>query len=161
MTTTIKRKPKSAVEAVDPKQTFAQHILLKREASTLTTRSNSLKDRLKKWFNDRASDEIYENEKGSLFFDFDETISDGKDEYRGMELRRSTTVKFDEEVAEQILARKAKKDPTILEDAQSAYIDQEKIYRLVQEGRITQAELDKMMPESESFAFWAIKGEVL
>jgi hypothetical protein len=149
--TAVQRKTK-----IDPTQTFAEHILLKRQAATVTTRANGLKDRLKKWFLETPSDDVYENDNGSKFLDFSSTVSDGKDEFKGMELRRSTPIKFDEEVAEQILRRKG-----VYEEALTPVIDQEKIYRLQQEGKITDKDLDKMFVSGESWAFWPVKGEVL
>jgi hypothetical protein len=150
--TAVRRKPKA--EAVDPVQDFAQHIVLKREASTLTTRANKVKDRLKQWFLETPTDEVYENENGSKFLDFPETISDGKDTYTGMELRRSTPVKFHEDVAEKILKRKG-----VYEEALEPVLSQDKIYALQQEGKITEADLDKMFVAGEQWAFWPVKGD--
>jgi hypothetical protein len=145
--------------AFDPVTTFREHMVLKAEGSRITKRATALKDRLKKWLPEAP--EGYENEKGSVFVDLEETLTvDGKS-YRGMELRRSVSTKFDEDEAAKVLRRKQEKDPTILADAQSSYIDQDKIYRLVAEGRITEKELAKMLPESESFAFWPVEGEGL
>lgn len=151
MATTVKRKTKT-----NPVQIFSEHIVLKREAATITTRSNALKDRIKKWFLDEAGDEVYENEQGSKFFDFSDTISDGKDDYKGMELRRQVSTTFNEEKAETILKRAG-----VYEEALSSYVDQDKIARLHQEGKITDKQLDDMFEESERFAFWPVKGEVL
>lgn len=151
MATTVKRKT-----TINPTATFAEHIVLKRQAATLKTRADGLKDRLKKWFLETPSDEVYENEHGSKFLDFSETVSDGKDNYKGMEARRSVSTKFNEETAEQILSRKG-----ILQEALSTYIDQEKVFRLQAEGKITEKELDKMLEESVTWAFWPVKGEVL
>lgn len=147
--------------ALNPVQTFSEHIVLKRQASTITTRANALKDTLKKWFLESPSADVYENENGSKFFDFDETVSDGKDDYKGMELRRAVSNVFDEETAEKILLRKVKKDPDIIADSQSVYFDQDKIFRLVQEGRLSEKDVEEMFTEKESFAFWPIKGEVI
>lgn len=151
MVTKVKR-----ATALNPEQVFSEHIVLKREASTISTRANALKDRLKKWFQESASDEVYENENGSKFFDFSSTISDGKDEYKGMELRRSVSTVFDEDTAETILKRKG-----VYEEALTPVLDQDKIYRLVQEGKISEKDLDKMFEQKESFAFWPVKGEVV
>jgi hypothetical protein len=145
--------------AFDPVTTFREHMVLKAEGSRITKRATALKDRLKKWLPEAP--EGYENEKGSVFVDLEETLEvDGK-AYRGMELRKSVSTKFDEEEAARILNLKTAKDKTILADAQSSYIDQDKVYRLLAEGRITEKDLDKMFKESESYAFWPVEGEVL
>lgn len=153
MTTSVRRK---AATQIDPVQTFTEHIMLKRQGATITTRANGLKDRLKKWFLESPTDDVYENENGSRFFDFPDTVSDGKDEYKGMELRRSVSTAFDEEEAEKILKRKG-----VYQEALTPVLDQDKIYVLVQEGKITEKDLDKMFVQSEKYAFWPVKGEVL
>jgi hypothetical protein len=149
--TQIKRNTQQAVESV-----FAEHITLKRQGSVLNTRAEALKKKLKEWFTSTASDDVYENENGSKFYDFPETISDGKETYKGMELRRSVGTKFNEEAATKILQRKG-----VYNEALTPVLDQDKIYVLLQEGKITEKEIDKMFEETESFAFWPLKGEVL
>lgn len=149
MATTVRRKT-----VFNPSQAFREHITLKREGNAIVARSNKLKDSLKAWFKDAQRDtaEVYENENGSLFYDFPDPISDGKDTYSGMELRRSVSTIFVEDEAEKILKRKG-----VYEEALTPVIDQDKIYRLVQEGKITEKDLDKMFAEKESFAFWPVK----
>lgn len=141
---------------LDPAETFAQHIVLKRQAATLSTRGDALKKKLKDWFGSASDDEVYTNENGSKFFDFPETISDGKESFKGMELRRSVGTKFNEVEATRILQRKG-----VFQQALTPVLDQEKIYVLLQEGKITEKDIDKMFEETESFAFWPLKGEVL
>jgi hypothetical protein len=151
VTTAVRRKTPAK-----PEQVFAEHIVLKRQAATIKTRAENLKDTLKKWFQETPSEKVYANENGSKFYDFPETVSDGKDDYKGMELRRSVGTKFDEDKAEAILKKKG-----VYEEALTPVLDQDKIYRLVQEGKITEKDIDKMFVESETFAFWPVKGEVL
>jgi hypothetical protein len=149
--TQVRRNTQQAVESV-----FAEHITLKRQGSVLTTRADALKSKLKDWFKSTASDDVYENEQGSKFYDFPETISDGKETYKGMELRRSVSAKFNEDEATKILQRKG-----VYNEALTPVLDQDKIYVLLQEGKITEKDIDKMFEETESFAFWPLKGEVL
>ncbi len=139
---------------INPVEVFRQHLGVKHEAGLLTKRADALKKTLKEFIPGAAA--AYTNEQGSLFLDLDETIEVGGQPYKGMELRRSVPVKFDEEAAEKILTRKG-----VLEEAQSSYIDQEKIYTLLAQGKITEKDLDKMFVEGEAFAFWPVKGEVL
>lgn len=157
MATTVRRKAK-----FDPTSDFAQHLALKADAAKITKRSDALKARLKDFLS-KGAPEVRENENGSKFLDLDETITvDGVD-YSGMELRRTVpTPLFNEETAEKILKRKAAKDPEIVQDAQSSYIDQDKIYRLLQEDRLTEKDVEAMFEEQDpKWAFWPVKGEVL
>ena len=151
MTTTVRR------QASDVEQTFTEHLSLKADAKRLQTRSDNLKKRLKEGFDKLPG--VYTNENGSKFFDLTRAIVVAGKTFVGMEMRRTVRTVFDEEAAERVLNRKAKKDTSILEDAQSSYIDQDKIYRLHQEGRITDKELESMFDSSESFAFWPVEGE--
>lgn len=140
--------------AFNPVQTFKEHLVLKSEAATITKRSEALKKRIKEWLPEAA--EGYQNEQGSVFVDLDETIEVSGQPYKGMELRRSVSTLFNEDTAETILKRKG-----VYEEALTPVLDQDKIYRLVQEGKITEKDLDKMFEQKESFAFWPVKGEVL
>jgi hypothetical protein len=144
--TTVRR---TAFNAVD---TFTQHLALKAQASTITARSEALKKRLKEWLPTAGTP----NENGSYFVDLDETVLVNGQPYSGMELRRAVSTRFVEDEAEKILKRKG-----VYEEATSPVLDQDKIYRLVQEGKITEKDLDKMFTESESFSFWPVKGEVV
>lgn len=151
MPTSVRRKP---AVTVDPVQTFREHIVLKLQGATLTVRAEALKDRLKEKFSDFSN--VYENENGSKFFDFPETITDGKNDYKGMELRRSAPVTFNEEKAELILRRAG-----VYEEALTPVIDQEKIARLQQEGKISESDMDEMFETGERWSFYPVKGEVL
>lgn len=156
MATAVRRnRSTTANEVIDPQSVFAEHVVLKRQAAAVTTRADALKDRLKKWFQTNTSGDIYENEAGSKFFDFTETVSDGKDDFKGMELRHSTVTKFNEETAEAILKRKG-----VYEEALSTFVDQDKVYRLLQEEKITEKDLDKMFEATDRWAFYPVKGEV-
>jgi hypothetical protein len=149
--TRISRSSKAAFDAVS---TFVQHMTLKEDAKKITSRSEALKKRLKEYL--PTAEDAYANEQGSIFLDLPETVEVSGQPYKGMELRRSVGTKFNEETAETILKRKG-----VLEEALSTFIDQEKVYVLVQEGKITEKDIDKMFEETESFAFWPVKGEVL
>jgi hypothetical protein len=149
------RRTKASAEKVDILNVFREHIVLKREGKALTTRAESLKARLKKWFEESPDDKVYANDTGSKFREFPVTISDGKKNYKGMEMRRSVSEVFNEEAAEAILKRKG-----VYEQALTPVLDQDKVYRLVQEKKITEKDLDKMLEQRESFAFWPMEGEV-
>lgn len=149
------RRTKVGSEKTDILALFREHIVLKREGKALITRSDSLKARLKKWFEESPDDKVYASDSGSKFREFPVTISDGKKNYKGMEMRRSVSEVFNEETAEAILKRKG-----VYEEALTPVLDQDKVYRLVQEGKITEKDLDKMLEQKESFAFWPMEGEV-
>jgi hypothetical protein len=140
--------------AFNPVEIFVQHLSLKKDASTITTRSEALKKRLKEWL--PSASDAYTNEQGSVFYDLPETVNVGGQDYKGMELRRAVSSVFDEDEATKILKRKG-----VYDQALTPVLDQDKIYRLVQEGKITESDLDKMFEQRESFAFWPLKGEVL
>lgn len=139
--------------AFDPVATFRDHLQAKLVGKVLTNRADALKKRLKEYF--EVADEVYTNEQGSQFIDLPKTLEVEGKKFKGMELRRTVRTSFDEERAEQILNRKG-----VLKEALSTYVDQEKVLRLVQEGRITEKDLGKMLSETESFAFWPVEGEV-
>lgn len=140
-------------KADTPEQTFQEHIVLKREAKTLQTRADKLKATLKTLFTSGLP--TYENDNGSKFYDFASTISDGKTDYKGMELRRSVSSLFNEDEATKILQRKG-----VYNDALTPVLDQEKVWRLMAEGKISEKDIEKMFTEKESFAFWPVEGEV-
>ena len=151
MTTVTRRK----ATKIDPVATFREHIVLKTQGASITARAEALKGRLKEAFASLPG--VYENENGSKFFDFPETVSDGKADYKGMELRRSVPSHFDEEVATAILKRKG-----VYEEALTPVLDQEKVYRLLQEGKITEKDMDKIIVKDDPrWAFYPVKGEVL
>lgn len=148
--TAVKRKPR-----FNPVDAFAEFLDLKATGASFTTRANKVKDRLKGWLPEAS--EAYENDKGSLFYDFKETLTVWGKDYRGMELRKSTGFQFDEDVAESILKRKK-----VYDEALSTYVDQDKVYRLRAEGKLTDADIDKMFPEKEpTWSFYPVTGEVL
>lgn len=149
MVTKVKR-----ASALNPVAIFREHMALKKEAATITTRVEKLKKDLKEWLPTARG--TYTNDQGSVFYDFDETVEIGGDSFSGMELRRSVSVKFEEDEATKILKRKG-----VYEKALSTYVDQDKVMRLLQEGDLTEKDVDKMFSEKESFAFWPVKGEVL
>lgn len=152
MVTTVTKKK----AAIDPVATFQEHILLKHQAAKIVSRIDALKKRLKDGFTGFSN--VYKNENGSLFYDLPATITVEGVDYAGMELRRNVSTKFNEETAEKILERKG-----VLKEAQSTlvYIDQDKVSRLQQEGKITEKDIDKMFDEDESWAFWPVKGAVI
>lgn len=151
MPSTIKRT------RFNPVQTFTEFIGLKTDSEKLANRANTLKSRLKEYLQSPSSG-AYENENGSLFLDFDETITVGGTDYKGVENRRVVRTAFNEGKAEVLLAAKGE---DVRKQAVSEYIDQEKLAVLVQKGLISEEELDSLFEEKESFSLYPVKGEVL
>lgn len=149
MPTKVKR-----ASAFNPVQIFTQHLALKADAAKVTERSDSLKKRLKEWL--PGAKGTYQNDQGSIFYDLDETVEVAGQSYKGMELRRAVQPTFDDEKAEKVLKARG-----VYLEAVSNYVDQNKVLRLHQEGKISDDDLDEMFGEKESFAFWPVKGEVL
>lgn len=139
-------------KADTPEKIFQEHIVLKREGKVITARADKLKATLKGLFD---SLNVYVSDSGSKFYDFASTISDGKVDYKGMELRRSVSSVFVEDEATKILQRKG-----VYNEALTPVLDQEKIWRLLAEGKITEKDIEKMFTDKESFAFWPVEGEV-
>lgn len=150
MATSVRRKK----TAFDPVRTFLEHLTLKGQEAAIKARSEELKKRLKEWL---PSNYDYTNEQGSLFFDLPETLNVNGVNYKGMELRRSKPDPlFNEDRAEALLKSKG-----LYERATVPVLDQDKIYRLLQEEELTEDEIDSMFDEQdEKFAFWPVKGEV-
>lgn len=151
MATTVRRKK---AEEFDPNTAFTQHLVLKLESALVVKRSEALKTKLKEFLT-KGSDKIYVNEHGSKFYDLPESFTFMGKTFKGMELRRSAPVTFNEETAVKILKKKG-----VYEEALSTYVDQEKVHRLLAEEKITEADLDKMFDEDEKWAFWPVEGEV-
>jgi hypothetical protein len=149
--TTVRRKTR-----FNPVQAFKEHLALKKEAATIGSRADAQKKRLKEWLPDAPG--AYTSETGSVFYDLPETVEVAGEPYKGMELRRSVKSTFNEDTADEILTAKG---AAIHRAALSTYVDQEKVLRLVAEGKISEEELDKMFDTTETYAFWPVKGEVL
>lgn len=147
MPTKVKR-----ASALNPSQTFTEHLTLKFEAGRLQKRADTLKGRLKDNFDSFKG--IYANENGSKFFDLPTPIRVAGKWFKGMEMRRSAPTTFDEEVAEKILRGKG-----VYAEALSNYVDQNKVILLQQQGKITEADIDAMFKSKESFAFWPVEAE--
>lgn len=137
----------------DPADTFAQHISLKTQMAPVGRRVEALKKSLKDWLEKKPRG-TYVNENGSVFYDLPVPVVAGGKTFTGMELRRSAPVTFDEEEAEKILKKK-----DVYDEALSSYIDQDKVYALFQEDKITEKDLDKIFVEGESWAFWPVVGD--
>ena len=149
--TTVKRGSKFNVV-----QTFTEYIGLKTDSEKLATRAKTLNSRIKDWFPTARG--TYQNENGSLFFDFDETVTVAGQDYKGVENRRRVSTVFNEGKAEVLLTAKGE---AVRKQALSTYVDQEKLAVLVQKGLISEEELDSLFEEKETFSLYPVKGEVL
>jgi len=124
------------------------YLSLTGEAKAATERATVLKkDMMDSLHTDGEADE-----KGHRYLYFKDPINVGGKKYAGVKRERRVSTLFDEDTAEQILTQRG-----LLEQCQrvvtTTVLDQDEIYVLNQEGKISDAELDSMFSENESFAF--------
>ena len=140
--TTARRTPKAGVIGK-----ALQFLTLTSDAKVLTDRATSLKKDLMTFLEDNG--EV--DERGHKTYSFPEPVVAGGKTFTGLKRERRVSDRFDEDIAEEILTKK-----NLLAEAlyqPEPVIDQDAIYRLQQEGKISEAELDRMFIQMESFAF--------
>ena len=146
MSRVIQRRPKTGVVA-----TFLQFLHLQAEERVLKTRREKLKTELT-----TVAEEYGEaDDKGHLVHSLDSPVEFEGKSYSGFMKQRRVSSSFNEETAEEILRKRE-----VYEDALSTqvYLDQDKVYRLQQEGRISEDDLDAMFEENVTWAFVPVKG---
>jgi hypothetical protein len=123
-----------------------QFLSLKDEVKTTTERL----DALKKDLTQHVVEYGETDDKGHRNFVLPAPLEYGDKSYTGFQQQRRVSQSFDTEVAEKLL-----KDKNLWERATVVVreIDQNEVYVLNQEGLITDAELDSMFNERETFAF--------
>lgn len=141
-TRTVRRR--SAGSAIVAK--LLQFLVLKDEEKTTKTRLDGLKKDLTQYVTEHG--EV--DDKGHRNYVLPEPLAYGGKEYTGFQQQRRVSQSFDTEVAEKVL-----KDKDLWERATIVIreIDQNEVYVLNQEGLLTDAELDSMFAERETFAF--------
>lgn len=124
--------------------------LLKKKVDADTRRMNLLRDSMMLIVADKG--EV--DEKGSLFLDV-EPITVGDQTFGTIKRERRVSVSLDEDATETLLDSKG-----LLGRAQKTVVvlDHDEIYVLQQEGLITEAELDALFVERESWAFKPLAG---
>lgn len=125
---------------------FRQWATIKHETAALTTRQNHLRDEISAYVDKHG----VKDNRGSLFLDLDTPVEVGDQVFRQIKRERRVSTSFDEEAAEALLESKG-----LLAEAQTTItvLDQDKVYVLNQEGKITDEEIDSLFVQRESWAF--------
>jgi hypothetical protein len=125
---------------------FLQYLVLKDEEKTTTGRISSLKKELTMYVVEHGE----KDEKGHRNLILPTPVEYGGKVYEGFQQQRRVSQSFDDDTAEKVLKAKGLYDKAVVMIPQ---IDQNAVYVLNQEGLLTDAELDSMFSESETFAF--------
>jgi hypothetical protein len=150
MARTITRTTKETPIKVDLVVKKVQQFLsLKHEIAFLTGRQNALKDSLMK--------EVEENgepdEKGSLFLTLHTPVTVEDQTFSVLKRERRVSQFFKADEATALLEAKGLLAEATTIPEPEPYLDQDKIYILLQEEKLTEAEVDSMFGESVSWAF--------
>ena len=139
--------PEKPVRAAGIREWIKQFLTLKAEVETLEQRRNDLKERCRSVVNEQGA----EDDKGSLFLEFDPPIKVGAVTCTGIKNERRITTVIDEESATEFFERLG-----LLKKVQTTVVvlDQDKIMALLYKGEITEADLDKhVFQKNETWAF--------
>jgi len=124
-----------------------QFLALTTEAKALNDRAATLKKDLMAFLDENGE----ADERGHKTYTFPEPLTIGGKTFTGLKRERRVSDSFDEDVAETILTAKNLLAQALVQP--EPVIDQDAIYVLQQEGKITAAELDSMFVQTESWAF--------
>ncbi|AZM47784.1 hypothetical protein DMB38_20115 [Streptomyces sp. WAC 06738] len=127
---------------------FREWAVLKAQVTEETTRLNKLRDRVAAAVEQRG----YTDHKGSQYLDLPFPIPAGDSEYTRIKRERRVSISADEEAAERILRAKGealyrRAFPPV------PMLDPDELYVLLQEGHLTEAEMDEILVQKETFAF--------
>lgn len=127
---------------------FREWALLKSKTDQLTAEQNKLRDRVVKAVEERG----YTDHKGSQYLDLPFPITAGDTSYMRIKRERRVTVVPDATAAETILRAKGehifhRAFPPV------PMLDQNELYVLLQEGILTEDDMDAIFIQRESFAF--------
>lgn len=128
--------------------TFREWAILKAQQTELTSRMNKLRDKVTLAVQQRG----YADHKGSQYIDLPFPIPVGDSEYVRIKRERRVSIVADIEAAEritkahgeQIYRRAFPPVPTL---------DADELYVLLQEGALTEEDMDQIMVQKETFAF--------
>lgn len=146
-TTSLESEPRPVpFDPVIP--TFREWAMLKAQQTDLTTRMNKLRDKVAAAVQARG----YADHKGSQYIDLPFPIPVGDSEYVRIKRERRVSIVADLEAAEritkahgeQIYRRAFPPVPTL---------DADELYVMLQEGVLTEEDMDQIMVQKESFAF--------
>jgi len=127
---------------------FREWAVLKAQVTEDTSRLNKLRDRVAAAVEQRG----YVDHKGSQYLDLPFPIPAGESEYTRIKRERRVSISADEEAAERIL--KAKGEALYRRAFPPVpTLDPDELYVLLQEGHLTEAEMDEILVQKETFAF--------
>ncbi|MGW3153690.1 hypothetical protein [Streptomyces sp. NPDC001089] len=127
---------------------FREWAVLKAQVTEQTSRLNRLRDKVATAVEQRG----YTDHKGSMYLDLPFPIPAGDNEYIRIKRERRVSVTADEEAAERILKAKG---PALYRRAFPPVptLDVDELYVLLQEGALTEEEMDSIFQQRETFAF--------
>ncbi|MFD9815108.1 hypothetical protein [Streptomyces sp. NPDC059080] len=128
--------------------TFREWAKLKAQQTELTTRMNKLRDKVAAAVQARG----YADHKGSQYIDLPFPIPVGESEYVRIKRERRVSIVADTDAAERITRSRGENVyrrafppvPTL---------DADELYVLLQEGELTEDDMDQIMVQRETFAF--------
>lgn len=127
---------------------FREWAALKAQVTDETTRLNKLRDRIAAAVEQRG----YTDHKGSQYLDLPFPIPAGDSEYVRIKRERRVSVVADNDAAERIT--KAKGDGIYRRAFPPVpTLDADELYVLLQEGHLTEAEMDEIFTQRETYAF--------
>ena len=146
---TVQRK---RIRLPDIVHTIQTYLFNRDEGKIYTSAKEKAGRTIKDFITDNgAVDEV----SGNIVYLLDEPIQVGKKVYAGMELRRKTDVTFDEEAALKLAVDKGLMGVVTHTEI---VVDQDAFFVLNQQGKLTEAELDALLVESEpSYSLWAVE----
>ncbi|WNI17596.1 hypothetical protein [Actinacidiphila sp. ITFR-21] len=128
--------------------TFREWAILKAQQTELTTRMNKLRDSVASAVQARG----YADHKGSQYIDLPFPIPVGDTEYVRIKRERRVSIVADLEAAERITKARGE---TVYHRAFPPVptLDADELYVLLQEGALTEEDMDQIMVQKESWAF--------
>ncbi|MFH9731898.1 hypothetical protein [Streptomyces sp. NPDC017260] len=127
---------------------FREWAALKAQVTDETSRLNKLRDKVAAAVEKRG----YTDHKGSQFLDLPFPIAAGESEYVRIKRERRVSVVADTDAAERITKSKGE---NIYRRAFPPVptLDADELYVLLQEGHLTEDEMDEILVQKETFAF--------
>lgn len=127
---------------------FREWALLKPELDRLATRRNELRDKVARAVEERG----YRDHKGSQYIDLPFPIDAGGVSYARIKRERRVAISPDIERAEEITRARGEGIYARVFPLRPAF-DQDELYVLLQEGLISEADMDAIFVQHESYAF--------
>jgi hypothetical protein len=150
------RRPERPINLTDqdsPAEDVRQFLTLRFQGDQITTRRNLLRDKIS-----AHVDQVGEtDEKGSKFWKLPAPIEVNGQKFTEVKRERRVSTRLDVEAVETLVAEKGIRDQ-VFKPVTTEVLDQDELYVLNQKGVITDAELDALWVETETFAFKPLQG---